>query len=158
MRPRNFPTIRIAQLAAFYHRHLSLVNELLEITDLRDIDKLFDIVVHPYWKRHFLLDKDSPEVEKVIGNGLRQQIVLHAFVPFLLAYGRHQELNVYVNRAMNWVFKLNPEQNALMQTFYAVGFKAANIYDTQALYELYLQYCLQKNCKNCTRGSQLVDY
>lgn len=155
MRPRNFPTIRIAQLAAFYHRHLSLVNELLEITDLEDIDKLFDIVVHPYWKRHFMLDQDSPEQEKVIGNGLRHQIVLHAFVPFLLAYGRHQEMNVYVDRAMDWVFKLIPEQNSLMQSFYDVGFKAANIFDTQALHELYLQHCLQKNCNNCTRGSQL---
>lgn len=155
MRPRNFPTIRIAQLAAFYHRHISLVHELLEIDDLSIIDKLFDIVIHPYWKRHYLLEKDSIEQEKIIGNGLRQQIILHAFVPFLLAYGKLHDQDVYVHRAMNWVFKLNAEHNVLIQAFNSVGFKSSNMFDTQALHELYLQHCLQKKCESCIRGSKI---
>lgn len=155
MRPRNFPTIRIAQLAAFFHAHLSLTHEILKFTDLQDIDRLFEIVIHPYWNSHFMFEKDSVEQEKIIGNGLRQQIILHAFIPFLMAYGKQQDQHMYVDRAMDWLFKLNSEQNALIHSFNSVGFKASSMFNTQALHELYLQYCLQKNCTSCPRGSQI---
>lgn len=155
MRPRNFPTIRIAQLAAFYHRHISLVNELLNLFNFEDIDKLFDVTIQPYWRRHFLFDKESTEQEKIIGNGLRRQIIFHAFLPFLLAYGSFHHQEDIVKRAMGWAYQLQPEQNSLVQLFYALGFKANNILETQALHQLYVQHCLSHSCVNCPRGSQI---
>lgn len=158
MRPRNFPTIRIAQLSAFYHCHYALVQELIYIKELKDVDMLFEISLHSYWKNHFQFDECSSEQEKIIGSGFRQQIILHAFVPFLLAYGTLNEQAVIVERAMHWVSLLKPEQNTLVERFSSMGFKAKTIFETQALHELYLKYCLQKKCILCPRGSHLYTF
>ena len=61
MRPRNFPTVRLAQLAAFFHQHMSLFNTLLHIEEIKDLVQLFNIMPHPYWRNHFLFDKASVE-------------------------------------------------------------------------------------------------
>ncbi|MCS6832712.1 MAG: DUF2851 family protein, partial [Flammeovirgaceae bacterium] len=51
IRPANFPTVRIAQLACFLHRYPRFFSMLLETTDLRSLQKLFlEIQVSPYWQ------------------------------------------------------------------------------------------------------------
>ena len=53
MRPSNFPTIRIAQLAAVYHQHQSLFSKLMNFTTLEEFYKLFNVRVHEFWETHY---------------------------------------------------------------------------------------------------------
>ena len=155
MRPRNFPTIRLAQLTAFFHRNLSLVHELLIIEDFREIDHFFDVALHPYWHTHFLFDRKSIDQYKEIGHTVRQQILLNAFIPFLLAYSETHNSSTYKEKALRWLQELRPEQDALIRMYAALGFKAHSILDTQSLHELYQRYCLHKKCSSCVRGKML---
>jgi len=155
MRPRNFPTIRLAQLAVFFQRNLSLVHLLLTIEDLKEVDHLFDVLPHPYWKTHFLFDRHSLEQNKEIGHSVRQQTILNAFIPFLLAYAEIHNAAGYKEKAMRWLHELKPEQDALIRTYSALGFKVHTMLDTQSLHELYPRYCLHKKCSCCVRGKMI---
>jgi hypothetical protein len=152
MRPRNFPTVRLAQLAAFFHQHMSLFNTLLHIEEVKDLVQLFNIMPHPYWRNHFLFDKASVEQVKEVGCSLRQQIILNAFIPLLLAYGKtHCDISS-TQKAMQWLTALRPEDDALVESFSSLGFRAKSIIDTQSLHELYVRNCIMKKCDACVRG------
>jgi hypothetical protein len=155
MRPRNFPTIRLAQLAAFFHRNLTLVKQLLIIEDLKEVDDLFDITTHPYWYTHFLFDRKSIDQFKEIGQSVRQQTIVNAFIPFLIAYAEINKIASCKEKALRWLDELRPEQDALIRLYSALGFKAHTILDTQSLHELYVRYCLHKKCSSCARGKIL---
>ncbi len=157
MRPRNFPTVRIAQLAAFFHHHMSLFNTLLHIEEIKDLVELFNIVLHPYWSNHFLFDKISVEHVKEIGYSLRQQTILHAFIPILLGYGQtHCDVSI-TQKAMQWLMALKPEDDALVQSFTLLGFRAKSIIDTQSLHELYVRNCIRLKCESCVRGNAVKE-
>ncbi len=156
MRPRNFPTIRIAQLSAFYLKNIALVKRLLSTVDLDEVFQLFDVMHHRYWYNHFLFDRLSVDQIKEIGYGVRQQIILNAFIPFLIAYGEYNGQNNQVQKAMKWMNKLKPEQNAIISEFSRIGFYSTSINDTQSLLELYTSKCMNGHCSECIRGKLLV--
>lgn len=155
MRPRNFPTIRIAQLSAFYQLNMPLVRVLLTIEDVKEVFQLFDVLHNPYWNNHFRFDRLSVDQFKEIGYGLRQQIVLNAFIPFLMAYGERNCQNHQVQKAMQWMTQLKPEQNAIISEFSKLGFCSSSMKNTQSLLELYASMCLQNRCSECIRGKEL---
>lgn len=156
MRPRNFPTIRIAQLSSFYIKHLALVKMLLTVENIEDVFDFFEVAHHSYWDNHFLFDRLSVDQFKDIGYGLRQQIILNAFIPFLMAYGQYHGQNNQVQKAMHWVTKLKPEQNSIVSEFSRLGFCSSSIIDTQSLLELYNSKCLHNLCSGCARGKLLA--
>ena len=156
MRPRNFPTIRIAQLSAFYHKHMALVKVLLMVDEIDEVFQLFDVVQNLYWKNHFLFDRLSVDQFKEIGFGLRQQIVLNAFIPFLMAYGEYHIQHNQVQKAINWMTKLKPEQNAIISEFSKIGFCSSSVLETQSLLELYASSCIYNRCSDCVRGKLLA--
>src|SRR5690606_11192807 len=49
MRPANFPTIRIAQLAACLSYNQNFFQKLLETENVNDLRKLFKVPIHKYW-------------------------------------------------------------------------------------------------------------
>jgi len=156
MRPRNFPTIRIAQLSAFYRKHMALVKVLLTVDEIEEVFQLFDVVHHRYWENHFLFDRLSVEQCKEIGYGLRHQIILNAFIPFLMAYGEYHSQHNQVQKALNWMTKLKPEQNAIISEFSKIGFCSNAMIDTQSLLELYASKCIYNDCSECIRGKLLA--
>lgn len=156
MRPRNFPTIRIAQLSAFYQKHMALVKVLLAIDEIEEVLQLFDVVHHRYWKNHYLFDRLSVDQFKEIGYGLRQQIILNAFIPFLMAYGEYHRQDNQVQKAISWMTKLKPEQNSIISEFSKIGFCSSSVIETQSLLELYASSCIYSRCSECIRGKLLA--
>lgn len=155
MRPRNFPTIRLAQLSAFYNKNMSLTSVLLE-TDLHtDLFKLFQINHHDYWNEHYLFDRKASPLEKQVGQSLIHQTILNAFIPFLLAYGQFTGDQHQVQKAKNWLSILGPETNSLSQAFLKLGFRASSVHDTQGMVEIYHNLCLRQLCVLCPRGSRI---
>lgn len=56
MRPANFPTIRLAQLAKLYHQTEHLFSKVLAIQSLKEVENLFEVQLAGYWKKHYILD------------------------------------------------------------------------------------------------------
>jgi hypothetical protein len=58
-RPDNFPTIRLAQLAALYCNEHNLFSKIMSCSSIYEIYDLFNIEVSNYWETHYNFDKIS---------------------------------------------------------------------------------------------------
>ena len=66
LRPGNFPTIRIAQLASLLHQNDELLHTIIN-EDLKSITKTLSTGTSDYWETHYLFGKPSNKRQKNLG-------------------------------------------------------------------------------------------
>lgn len=156
LRPANFPTVRLAQFAALVHRAAHLFSKVLEAETLRALEHLFDAPPSAYWKDHFQFDKPSISRPKPPGRDFVQLLVINTITPFLFYYGKSKTLAPLQQRALAFLEALPPEDNHIVDGWAALGTKASNAYQSQALLQLKTRYCDHKRCLSCGIGNAVV--
>ena len=156
MRPGNFPTIRLAQLAMLIHHSLHLFSVIKEVDDISALKDSFLVTANDYWNYHYLFDEVSPFKEKKLGNDMVSNIIINTVTPVLFAYGRHYHLNHFKNKSIDWLRACDAEDNVLTRNWQDLGITNKNAWDSQALIELKKQYCDAKRCLECAIGNQLL--
>ena len=61
LRPYNFPTIRLSQLAQLMHHFPALLEQLYQSKQLSGLDLLRTVGVSEFWKTHFSFSTTSPQ-------------------------------------------------------------------------------------------------
>lgn len=157
MRPANFPTIRLAQLASLVHQSEGLFASMMKIPSARELTKLFDVRASDYWSKHHHFDKQSVRSSsRQLGVSSRENLLINTVVPFLFAYSKQLDDYDYVETALTILDQLPPEKNSTIEKMTKIGFPAGNAARSQALLELKTRYCDRKKCLNCAVGSQLL--
>ena len=157
LRPINFPTIRIAQFAKLIHRSNRLFSRILEISELKELFKLFDIELDGYWQNHYTFQKDSPQRQKRLGNQAVITIIINTVIPFLFIFGEKKNKTEFKDKAVQFLHDLPAENNRITKKWESLGIKQDNAYQTQALIHLKNNYCEQKKCLDCRIGNQLIN-
>jgi hypothetical protein len=155
MRPVNFPTIRIAQFARLISQP-KLFSSIIEMKHPDQIIQLFKTSPHEYWNDHYVFDKQSAYIEKTLGEQAIQNIIINTIVPFLFAYGRHKNEEVLCARALQLLEYCKGEENKIVKEFTTARINIGSAADSQAVIELYNEYCIKKNCLNCNIGLKLL--
>ena len=157
LRPVNFPTVRISQLAALIHQSQSLFSKIIEIEKLAELKELFKVQASEYWNAHFNFNKPSKKTgAKELGDTSTNIIIINVVVPFLFVYGEKQNKHYLKNRALEFLEQLPPESNSIINKWRTLGIQAHSAFDTQALLQLKNRYCETKKCLNCQIGVKLV--
>lgn len=156
LRPFNFPTIRIAQLAVLIHHSSHLFSKLLEAESIDEIRLLFAIKASEYWDTHYTFKTQSRYRNKVLGTQIISILILNVVVPIVFAYGKHIADNDYKNKAIIWLESLPAEKNKITKKYMEAGFTVANAFYSQGLLTLYENYCKRINCLNCSIGHQII--
>ena len=156
MRPGNFPTIRLAQLAALVHESAHLFSKIKEANCLKDVKSCFDITTSEYWDTHYRFDKISAFKKKSPGAAMIDNIIINTVCPALFAYGSYHGEQTYKDRAVAWLEESDPEMNAVTRGFQKAGVQIASAADSQALIELKNEYCNPRRCLECTIGHALL--
>ncbi|MDQ3278923.1 MAG: DUF2851 family protein [Bacteroidota bacterium] len=156
MRPGNFPTIRLAQLAALVYRSSHVFSRLLDEESLGQIQPLFQVTANDFWHYHYTFQQTSPFKPKSLGNDSFQNIVINTVAPVLFAYGMHQGQDASKEKALRWLGEAVAEKNSIITGFASLDIKAKTAYDSQALIELKNEYCSQKKCLQCAVGASLL--
>src|SRR5690606_150184 len=98
MRPYNFPTFRLAQLAALYSRMPYLFEKLMTCGGVADIqDVLSEVRSTTFWETHFTLRKGAPAHTTALSVSFIEHLIVNAFVPILFAYGKYMGLDKWQN-------------------------------------------------------------
>ena len=155
LRPDNFPTIRLSQLAQLYHLHQNLFSKLIEATSLQDIYDLFTLQVSEYWKTHYQFDKESVKKRKALSSAFIDLLIINTIVPFKFAYNRHigKETD---DEVLDLLTVLKPEKNAVIDKFRFYKVAVESAFDSQALLQLKKEYCDHKKCMQCALGLELI--
>lgn len=155
LRPANFPTLRIAQLAALFQRTGAFLNWFsrpqmhLELEALR-------VTPSDYWRTHYSFGVETKRSAKQIGAAMAQQLVINSVVPFLFVTAQREARPELRDRSLAILQQLKPEQNSKVQCFERSGMRPTNAGETQALIELKTNYCDHKKCLICSIGANIL--
>ena len=156
MRPMNFPTVRLAQLAQMIHRHGTLFSKVKEAATIEEIRALFDVKASSYWDTHFRFSVEGSYKPKHLGEGITDVLVINAVVPLLFCYGKFHQDEVCCEKALRFLEQTAAEDNTIVRHFIDRGLVPHNAMQSQALLHLYPIYCRRKRCLECSIGNILL--
>jgi hypothetical protein len=156
MRPANFPTVRLAQLAMLIHESEHLFSKIKEASSLKEIKQMLNVKANDYWHYHYIFDQESDYKEKALGSQMINNIIINTIVPILFSYGMHHKEQVYKDKAIKWLDELSAEKNTITKGFSNLGFLNKSALDSQSLIQLKNEYCNKKHCLHCAVGNSLL--
>ncbi|MEY4593831.1 MAG: hypothetical protein RIQ47_241 [Bacteroidota bacterium] len=156
MRPANFPTLRIAQFAMLLHANGPLLQRCMDINTIDEVCEIFRVGVSPYWRSHIRPDIPAPISDRYLGDEAIQLIIINTIIPFLFLRGRKTGDESLCEKMIYWLSILQPETNAIIRKWSAIGWKPDSAGEGQALLQLYENYCTPKKCINCSIGNQFI--
>lgn len=155
LRPNNFPTIRLSQLASLYERHQNLFSKVIESKDINKLYDLFSIKASSYWDTHYVFGKEAKNSIKRTSKSFADLIVLNVLIPLRYSYEKHHN-KIISNDLEALVESIKPEKNSIINMYIKHGVNIKTALDTQGLLELKSSYCDLKRCLDCTIGLQLL--
>ena len=155
MRPQNFPTIRIAQLASLLFAHQNLFSKLMNINKKEDFYDLFSFEVDAFWKTHFTFESDSKKSPKKLTKSFVDLIIINTIIPLKFVYLQSRGV-VGENGIIQLIKQVSSEKNSIISNFAALEIKAKNAMESQALIQLKNNYCTKKRCLQCAIGNSLL--
>lgn len=156
MRPANYPTVRLAQLAQIIHRHGCLFSNIKEAKNAHEIKAMFNVKASDYWDTHLRFSVESPANPKHLGEGTCDVLIINAIVPLLFCYGKFHRDQTYCEKALHILEEVAAEDNTVTRHFSQCGLTAENAMQSQALLHLYSHYCRRKRCLKCSIGIFLL--
>ena len=135
-RPKNFPFVRILQIAELYHSGRAQMSRLL---DARNIEELHGCLA-----------------VKGMTAASRRLLIINTVVPLLFAYGRHISDETICQRAVRLLEELPAENNYILRQWQDCGLRVASAADSQALIQLKRQYCDRTDCLRCRFGYEFL--
>ncbi len=157
LRPVNFPTVRISQMAALIHHSNGIFSKIMEIENLKELKQLFKVKASEYWNDHYNFNKTTNKtISKELGETSANTLIINVVIPFLFVYGEKQNKSYLKNRALEFLEQLPPEKNSIITKWKKLGIHTRSAFDTQALLQLKNLYCEKKKCLNCQIGVKLV--
>eukprot|EP00540_Astrosyne_radiata_P023057 CAMPEP_0116850682 /NCGR_PEP_ID=MMETSP0418-20121206/16294_1 /TAXON_ID=1158023 /ORGANISM="Astrosyne radiata, Strain 13vi08-1A" /LENGTH=121 /DNA_ID=CAMNT_0004482603 /DNA_START=415 /DNA_END=780 /DNA_ORIENTATION=+ len=109
-----------------------------------------------YWQQHYRFATKSKKKIPGFGESSIAHILINTAVPLLVAYGKAKDEQAYVNRAIKILQHLPTEYNSITQHWSNVGIQVKNAFDSQALIELFNNFCTKKQCLSCHIGTSIM--
>lgn len=154
LRPANYPTVRISQLARLYQNNPMLFGEVLLTKSRTDIHQLFEVKAAKYWSSHHVFDKETEEREKMLTSDFIDLLIINCIVPIKFMHARFMG-NDKMEELLDLMYELKPEKNTIITGFKKL-LKVENALQTQSLLQLKTNYCDVNKCLSCDIGVSLL--
>jgi hypothetical protein len=157
IRPQNFPTMRIAQLAALLHSTQGLFAKIMEARYANDILALFNTEVSEYWRTHYSFDAAEHSHSTALGKKSIERLIANVAAPIMYCYGKKNDEEIYCRRAAGLLEELPPEENVHTAIWQNAKMPARNMLESQALIQLTTEYCHKRRCLHCAVGRRMIE-
>ena len=156
MRPSNFPTIRLAQMAQLVHKNGCLFSKIKAAKNTAEVKALFDVAASEYWETHWRFGFSTESKPKHLGETTADVLIINAVAPLLFCYGKLHKDESVCETALQFLEETEAEDNAIIRHYAQYGITAENAMQTQALLHLYSYFCKRKRCLECRIGNVLL--
>ena len=156
LRPQNFPTIRIAQVAKLIGKMDKIFSAIIRSHSLKEIMRHYNIKQSVYWQHHYDFGKHSKQKLSGIGKESIYNIIINTYVPILSAYAKSLKDQSYLTKAHEFLESLPPENNHIIRKWAKMEIRPINSFESQGLIELSNSYCNKKKCLNCNIGTDIL--
>nr|WP_299344506.1 DUF2851 family protein [Allomuricauda sp.] len=156
LRPSNFPTIRLSQLAGIYHAGQSLFQTLMEANTLTEFYNIFQVETSSYWQDHYTFGTNSKKSRKRLTKTFINLILINIVVPLKFCYGKHMGKD-WNEDLVELLTHIKEETNSVTTGFNRFGKNAKDAMESQAQLQLHQQYCTKNRCLKCAVGVHLLN-
>jgi hypothetical protein len=156
IRPANFPTVRISQLAALLSTAGGLFSRTIETNDIKKLKILFNAAASAYWDDHYIFGKRSGIKQKLTGDKATELFLVNVVVPLKFLYGHYHDKQAVVDKAIYLLQDIDPESNSLTEDWKSAGIVGESAFYTQALLQLTNEYCRKRRCLECRIGCWII--
>lgn len=155
LRPTNFPTLRLSQFASLY-KNQRLFSKVLTATNRREFMDLFQVSANTYWDSHYNFGRRSAVRPKTISSKFVDLLLINAILPLKFCHARHIG-NTVDEDLIALISELKPEINGIIHNFKDLGLTASSAMESQAILQLYNEYCTRNKCLQCAVGTRLLN-
>ncbi len=156
LRPDNFPTIRLAQLASLFSEKKNLFYEVVRSNNLSELHILLNTNISDYWKSHYNFGKEHAPRNKNLTSEFLNLILINCIIPIKHCYAQFVgEENEQALQDLISAIKL--EKNSVIDLFNNLRPNTATTaMHSQALLQLKSEYCNLNKCLQCELGTSLL--
>jgi len=157
LRPYNFPTIRLSQIASLYNKEVNLFQQLVSCNELENYYTIFDVSASNYWEQHYTFGKETTSSKiKKLSKSFIDLLIVNTILPlkfcYLKATGEDASESIFL-----MIEKIKKEDNRIINSFDKIGFKTNTALGSQAQLQLYNNYCSKNKCLQCEIGVKLMN-
>ena len=155
LRPNNFPTIRIAQLANLYFVQKNLFSKILDRKNLKDYYAILANGTSEFWKTHYNFSSISKRSNKSLTKSFIDLLLVNTIIPLLFVYDKKSG-KLDEEKLFDLIKQIKTENNNIIREFSNLNINAKNAFETQALLYLKSEYCEKHLCMQCSIGNVLL--
>lgn len=154
LRSANFPTVRLAEIAALIAKKDFMLDVMLACRNAVDVDELFGVQASEYWNTHSKPGVEHGISPKRIGRSKTALVGINLVAPLMFTYGKQTGSDELCDRALDVLASLPAEENSKLVGWYSRGCVAESGFDSQALLQLTDEYCTAGLCADCRVGRE----
>ncbi|OEJ98968.1 hypothetical protein A8C32_07230 [Flavivirga aquatica] len=156
LRPPNFPTIRLSQLASLYHKYQNLFSKVIEINELKGFYDLFKVSTSKFWETHYTFQKESKALNKTLTKPFVELILINTILPIKFCYAK-QKGEIIDDNIIKIASIIDSEKNNIIKAFNNLKKCSSSALDSQALIQLKTAYCDKNKCLKCAIGNSFLN-
>lgn len=155
LRPPNFPTIRLSQLAVLWTQTPQLFSQLIETKTLSGFYELFGSAAAVYWDTHYNFEVASSYRKKSLSKNFIHLLLINTVIPLQYSYGAYQGRDVS-EIIIALASAIRAEENTIVKKFTRLRDFDRTALESQALIQLKNEYCNKHKCLQCEVGNALL--
>ena len=147
----------MAQFAALIRKSIHLFAQIIETATTKEITPLLQVSASSYWDTHYHFDEAQQRTyPKTLGADSIENIIINTIAPVQFLYAYYHGKTDEQERALQLLSSIHPESNKVMTVWKQYGWKPANAAQSQALLQLFNNYCSHKRCLECSIGLSVL--
>jgi hypothetical protein len=154
-RPGNFPTVRLAELAAAFSQ-ADWFYCFSQIQDVKSAQNFLSIELPVYWHTHYRFNQKTQAGVKHIGTAFVNTFLINAYIPYMVLQARYLKSEELWDKVFQFIDLLKAEDNVITRKWIDLGMKMTSGFDSQSALELYKMYCTHKKCLSCSIGYSIL--
>ena len=155
LRPPNFPTVRLSQLAGLYVKQKELFTDVISATSLEDYYKIFDVKASAYWESHYNFGVMSTTRKKKLTKDFIHLLLINTVLPLKYCYAKFQGKDIS-EALFELATSIPAEENSIIRKYNSLKKVTSSALDSQGLLQLKNEYCDKKRCFHCAIGNTLL--
>ncbi|MDC8004481.1 DUF2851 family protein [Aureisphaera galaxeae] len=155
LRPPNFPTIRLSQMASLLSRHPHLFSQLMETHSLEEMRALFAVSATHYWDGHYNFGVPSAIRKKSLSNRFIDLLIINTVIPLKYCYAKYYGKEIS-EELISLACAIRAEENSIVKKYKSLRNIEDNALQSQALLQLKSNYCDLHKCLQCEVGNTLL--
>ncbi len=155
LRPPNFPTIRLAQLANLLYKRPHLFSEVISAGTPSELYTIFNVSAGSYWDSHYNFGVISAKRKKSLTKEFINLLIINTVIPLKYCYAKEKGLDIS-EEILKLATSIKAEDNNIVKKFKSLSRLDDNALESQALLQLKNNYCDKNKCLQCAVGNALL--